>query len=196
MVLSIESSTFGEGNAGDLSIDASESITLSGLDPLGNFSFIKTEVGSAAIGNAGNLTVETGRLTFTDGGLISASTLGQGNAGNLTIRATESVELSGLDSNGIGSILRTQVFPRAIGDAGNLTVETGRLTLTDGAFISSSTRGQGNAGNLSVRATESVILEWVTCLMELPAFVETAVSSGAIGNAGNLLIVNYSANPH
>jgi filamentous hemagglutinin family protein len=183
----IESSTFGEGNAGDLSIYASESVTLSGLDPLGNFSLIKTEVGSAAIGNAGNLTVETGRLTFTDGGLISASTFGEGNAGNLTIRATESVELSGLDGNGIGSVLRTQVFPRAIGDAGNLTVETGRLTLTDGAFISSSTRGQGNAGNLSVRATESVTLSGLRG-DGTSSFLETAVYSGAIGNAGNLLI--------
>ncbi len=86
-------------------------------------------------GNAGAITLETVELTLNDGSSIFTSTFAEGNAGNLTVRATESVTLSGLDDDGSGSILQTIVGLEAIGDAGNLTIETAQLTLNDGASI-------------------------------------------------------------
>ncbi|MBW4682953.1 MAG: filamentous hemagglutinin N-terminal domain-containing protein [Microcoleus vaginatus WJT46-NPBG5] len=183
----ISSSTFGQGNGGNLSVRATESVTLSGLDASGVGSSLQTIVGPAAVGDAGSLTVETAQLTLLDGAAITSSTLGQGNGGNLSVRATESVTLSGLNASGVGSILAAQVDPQAVGDAGSLTVETAQLTLLDGARISSSTFGQGNGGNLSVRATESVTLSGLDA-SGLDSILETQVGPQAIGNAGSLTV--------
>ncbi len=89
-----------------MSIRASESVTLSGLDGNGEPSLVEAAVREGATGNAGNLTIETAQLTLNYGSLIATSTLGQGNAGDLTIRATESVTLSGLRGDGRGSVSR------------------------------------------------------------------------------------------
>ncbi len=72
--------------------------------------------------------------------------MGQGNAGNLTVRATESVILSGLDDYGFGSSLQTIVGSEAIGDAGNLTIETAQLTLNDDASITPQLWDKGMQG--------------------------------------------------
>jgi large exoprotein involved in heme utilization and adhesion len=125
---------------------------LSGLDGSGGSSILQAGVGPnpEATGNSGALTVETGRLTLMDGAVISSSTEAQGNAGNVTVRATESVTLSGLDGDGEGSLFETVVDSEATGNGGNLIVETGRLTLLDGAVITSKTIGRGNAGDLRI----------------------------------------------
>ncbi|MCT7985240.1 S-layer family protein [Laspinema sp. A4] len=183
----IGSLVFGQGNAGNVSIRASKSVTLSGLDGNGGSSILQTQVGEDATGNAGNLTLETAQLTLNDGAYIASASFGQGNAGDVSIRATESVTLSGLDGNRWGSNLRTDVGSGAIGDAGNLTLETAQLTLNDGAYISSATVGQGNAGNLSIRATESVTLSGLDG-GGLGSSFRTDVGSGATGDAGNVTL--------
>ncbi len=183
----MESSSVGQGNAGSLSVRATESVTLSGLRGDGRGSILLTTVESGATGDAGNLTVETGRLTLNDGARITTSTFGQGNAGSLSVSATESVTLSGLDGNLTSSFFETGVDGGAIGDAGNLTVETNELTLSDGAFISSSTFGQGNAGALSIRASESVTLSGLRGDGR-GSVLSTTVESEATGDAGNLTV--------
>jgi filamentous hemagglutinin family protein len=183
----ISSSTFGEGNAGDLSIRATESIALSGLNADGFGSSLQNGVAPQVTGNAGNLTVETGQLTLSDGAAIISSTFGEGNAGALTIRATESIALSGLNADGLGSSLEATVREWATGDAGNLTVETGQLTLSDGAVISSSTFGEGNAGDLSIRATESIALSGLNA-DGFGSSLQNGVAPQATGDAGNLTV--------
>ncbi len=71
--------------------------------------FLGTTVEAGSTGDAGSLTVETGRLILNDGARITTSTFGQGNAGALSISATESLTLSGLDGNGTTSFLQTAV---------------------------------------------------------------------------------------
>jgi large exoprotein involved in heme utilization and adhesion len=115
---------------------------------------VEARVGSGATGNGGKLTIETGQLTLTDGAFISSSTLGQGNAGALSLQASESITLRGLDRNGTPSFVEAVVAPQATGDAGNLTIKTGRLSLMDAAILSSQTFGNGNAGDVTVRADE------------------------------------------
>jgi large exoprotein involved in heme utilization and adhesion len=183
----IGSSTFGQGNAGALSIQADESVTLSGLRNDGTPSVVEARVGSGATGNGGKLTIETGQLTLTDGAFISSTTGGQGNAGALSLQSSESVTLSGLDGNRNPSSVQAAVGLEATGDGGKLTIETGQLTLTDGAFISSSTLGQGNAGALSLQASESITLRGLD-RNGTPSFVEAVVAPQATGDAGNLTI--------
>ena len=140
-----------------------------------------TEVRPGATGTGGNLTIETGRFLIADGAQVSSGTLGSGDAGSLTVRATE-VEVIGGSPRG-PSILVTG--SEATGTGGNLTIDTGRLRVADGAQIAASTAGSGNAGELIVRATESVELIGSNAFGRSGLFANAIVGTG---NGGDLTI--------
>ena len=150
-------STLGEGRGGELAINASESVELVGNNPiliLPNARFItglfSTTFGS---GDAGDVRVTTPRLLVRDGAAIGASTAGSGKGGNITVTASESVELIGKSPNGLAqSALAATAEMGSTGQGGNLRVQTGQLILQDEGRLSVRSRGQGDAGNLEVIA--------------------------------------------
>lgn len=163
----ILSSTARSQDGANLTIRATDSVILRGNNPSANpfldtkSSFLSSGVDAARLpdgspfqprANGGNITIDTGSLILEDGAVISAETQGIGNAGNLSIRASEGVQLRGFDNEGQGSSMVTIVSEGAMGDAGVITIDTDRLMLTDRASISSETRGNGNSGNVIVRA--------------------------------------------
>ena len=176
----ISSTTRGNGNGGNLFIDASESVELAGLAEDGFSSRIFSQVNRGGVGDSGTLTIETARLILQDGAQIGSGTFGEGNGNDLKITASEIVELSGVDIDGIGSAISTQTSLNAIGNAGNLTIETGSLSLNNEAFITSSTNNIGNSGDLKIQASDSVTLD-------NGSFIAARASEG--GRAGNLDIV-------
>ncbi len=183
---SISSSTLGNGNAGDVRVQATESVTLQGVNAEDNSSSIVSQ-NEDGRGNAGNITIDTGRLLLEEGAFISSSTFGEGNAGSLTVLASESVILQGTSDGGFASSLGSQTNSGSRGDASDLTIETGRLVLDDGAFVSAQTRGEGNGGSLTIRASESVTLQGVDG-GGAGSLIQTRVRDSAIGNAGDLNI--------
>jgi filamentous hemagglutinin family protein len=144
----ISVTTFGAGNAGALTIRAAESVELVGAN-----TNLFGQVASTASGRGGDITIETKRFTLRGGAQISSTTFGNGDAGALTIRAAESVDLAG-----DGTALFANVLEGAVGRGGDINIETSRLTVRDGAFISASTFGSGSAGNIIVRASDLVDL--------------------------------------
>ncbi|NEQ76376.1 MAG: filamentous hemagglutinin N-terminal domain-containing protein, partial [Okeania sp. SIO2C9] len=117
-------------------------------------SSLLTTVLSGATGNGGNLAIHTQSLQLEDGGLIGTGTFGVGQSGDLTVRATE-IDMSGtIPSGQLPSSLFTSVFDGATGDGGNLTVDTERLSLRNGAQVRAGTSGVGSSGDLTVRATD------------------------------------------
>ncbi|NJK27693.1 MAG: S-layer family protein [Coleofasciculaceae cyanobacterium SM2_3_26] len=142
-----------------------------------------------ARGDGGDLTINTSRLLLSDGAQINASTFGEGNAGNLTVTATESVEAIGTSADGqFASGLLASVESGARGDGGDLSITTARLLVRDGAQISASTFGEGNAGNLTVTATESVEAIGRTADGQFASGLFASVDSGARGDGGDLSI--------
>jgi filamentous hemagglutinin family protein len=149
----ILSGTLGNGSAGQLNVNASESVEVGGRgNSPDSFSGLASFTGN--VGQAGNLTVHTKRLIVRDGGVISTASLiaseeGQffpvsGEGGNLTINASSSVELSRK-----GFILTETSSP---GNAGNIAINTDRLLVQDGSKVSALSAASGNAGNIAVRA--------------------------------------------
>jgi filamentous hemagglutinin family protein len=169
----VSTNTFGIGNAGNLTIRASDSVELSSQG--GVFARVASQ---QARGTGGNLTIETGRLSVTDGSRVSTSTLGEGNAGNLLIKS-DSVELNG-EGQGL-TLLTSQVNSTGRGNAGELVINTKRLSVTNGAEVLTSTFGIGNAGNLTIRASDSVELS-------NQGRVSATVQPQARGTGGNLTI--------
>jgi filamentous hemagglutinin family protein len=107
---------------------------------------IKTATQGAA--KAGNITVNTGQLIVRDGAQVTASTSGLGQGGTVVVTAFESIDLSGTSTNGQQSGLFADT--QSAGDAGDIKVDTGQLTLSDRALITSRSTGMGRAGNIVV----------------------------------------------
>jgi len=155
----------GDGDAGNLLLQASELVELIGVVPedpsfpSGVFTQSYSLNENVIRGNGGNLVIETKRLIVRDGALIGSNTFSAGKAGNLTIKASESVDLIGTNpdprfAGGIGATVETG----GTGNGGNLIIETKRLTVQGGGQIATSTRSEGNAGDLVINAAESIQL--------------------------------------
>jgi len=173
----IGSSTFSRGAAGTLVVRASDLVELSGTSAPGQVgSGLFTAVSPGATGAGGNLILDTRRLIVRDGGLVSAISFGDGRAGTLAVSASESVELIGTSANGQFPSELT-ASSRDIANAGNLGISTGLLRVQDGAQVTVSGEGSGDAGNLEVQAN-SIFLDNKGQL----------IARTASGNGGNITL--------
>ena len=189
---SIHTHSYDSGKAGNLNVSA-DSIQLIGFSP--TFTFQASALASIAYssGNAGNITASTQRLAIVNGGNIVSVTFSSGDGGNVTVNAAD-IELigttpppilpSGFSSDSLGE-----------GNGGTLTVNTSRLVIREGG-ITSSAYAAGDAGDITINATESVEIgsiapehPWINYLgassriHPYPAILrQPAVPSGFSGN--------------
>ncbi|MCC5656590.1 filamentous hemagglutinin N-terminal domain-containing protein [Nostoc sp. XA010] len=144
-------------------------------------------------GNAGNLSIETGRLIVSNGAVVSAGTTSTGHGGNLTVKA-DLIELSGTSANDSPPYLLTTTskVPSGLrnetagyGAGGNLTIDTKKLIVSDGAWVTSGTGGEMPGGELTVNATELVELSG-TSSDNIPSILSSGTQGP--GNSGKLAI--------
>ncbi|EGJ34484.1 MULTISPECIES: filamentous hemagglutinin N-terminal domain-containing protein [Moorena] len=170
----ITASTSGIGNAGSITIQEAQQVDLN------RNSSISTAVNTKAVGNGGNVDIETKSLSLDHTSKIEASTAGVGNAGSITIPDAEEVNLNR------NSSISTAVNSGADAEkAGNIDLKTRSLTLTNGAEITASTTGIGDAGSITIQEAQQVDLD-------LNSSISTAVNTGAEGNGGNVDIETKS----
>ncbi|NJP21288.1 MAG: filamentous hemagglutinin N-terminal domain-containing protein [Hydrococcus sp. CRU_1_1] len=172
----IATDTNGTGSGGDLTVNASELVQLIGFAEGRPSSLTSITTGK---GDAGNLEIHTGRLVVRDRAIISTTTNGEGQGGNIRINASDSVQVIGNSASGTLSSLLTGTTGK--GDAGNLEINTGRLVLRDRAVISTTTNGEGKGGNLSINASDSVSLNRV-------GLIFSGVGEDGENNSGNIHI--------
>jgi filamentous hemagglutinin family protein len=196
----ISTSTFGTGRGGQLTVEASEVLSITGsglfsntyglgdagrlvisapLLTMDNGGQIEAAAsGDESRGNAGSLEVRVGRLTLTGGAEISTGTRGAGRGGQLTVEASDTIAISGLETGlftntfGEGAAGRLVVSAPLltmddlgliqangeIGDAGDIEVRVGRLALAGGAQIDNRTEGPGRGGQLTVEASDTIAI--------------------------------------
>lgn len=177
--------TLGTSEAGSITINAPNSVTLSDSSQIAT--------ATQGTGNAGSLRIDTGKLVVRDGAQILTVTLSDGKAGDLTINARDSVELIGTSSNGelpsslISQSIRQDEVP-SNGDAGNIAINTDKLIVRDGAFITTATVGNGKAGNLNVVASDSVTISGTGNTEMGPLGSALSSSTAGSGNAGDISI--------
>ncbi len=200
---SVVSSTGGDGDAGSIHITATDHLGLlraSASDrPSGIFSNSFGSFGSA--GNAGDIVINTPKLEMTGGSRINTTTATSGHGGNVTINATDLISMSGETGSfapeplfSLGGIQPSGIFTRTIGgkcsgpcgDAGNISITTGSLTLNTGGQINSGTSTSGHGGEITIHATDTISLSGTlsdgTPVGILSRTIGTAPDSGAGGN--------------
>ncbi|MEM6837117.1 MAG: S-layer family protein [Cyanobacteria bacterium P01_C01_bin.120] len=173
--LGIRSYTYGVGRGGDVTIDAT-TIDLAGDSDSGALIAMRT-LGTA---DTGTLQINTASLRLQSASLVNnINDGGTGNAGGITINASESVTVGPSD---FSSTLIGSSSVSVSGNAGEITITTPRLTVQGGAFISSSTFGTGNAGRITINASEEISIGG-----EGVNFTTNAVEPTQIRTAGVLL---------
>ncbi len=201
----VVSGTNNENQGGDLTIRASDSVELIGTSAYDSIPSALVS-GTRGAGSAGNMTIETRRLVVRDGAVATSATSSEGLGGDLTIRASDSVELIGTSTMALSTsselgqlgalrgVIGDLPFPSGLitgtvgdGKAGDLKIETGRLVIQDGAQASVSTGRAGDAGRLTVRASE-VELTGTSKDGYFPSTLQARVEQGSQGNGGDLTI--------
>jgi large exoprotein involved in heme utilization and adhesion len=150
------------GDAGQVVIDAGR-ITLRGGGSINTITADDFFDGVRyTAGRGGSIDVTTDELVLLDGGQITASSFGSGDAGEITIRAP-SILISGVAPEAplIAESERSQITAStfALGEGGSVDVEAGELTLRDGGAISTITRSAVGApgGDVTVRANRVTV---------------------------------------
>lgn len=174
----VTSESYGPGAAGDIHIHAG-SIEVQSV--AGEFTGISSDNHDVAAG--ASLTINVGSLqVLNDGALVGTKNDGQGTGGDLFITA-DSVLAAGTGANTLS--LSTETTG---GKAGNLTLHTRTLELHDGARLSSSTGGFGDAGDVNIIATERISVSG-----ELGGIFSATVATDAdVGDAGNAGALNIT----
>ncbi|WP_414528998.1 filamentous hemagglutinin N-terminal domain-containing protein [Nodularia chucula] len=143
------------GKGGNIVVNAVESISARGFklaDPSLSTSIFSSSEGA---GRAGNVTISTQKLTMAGGATLGSITLFTGNSGDVKIHASDSIDVSGINNV---TFLPTTITSSTIGfgNAEDLTITTGKLTVRDGSLVTSSTGAIGDAGNVQIVASDLI----------------------------------------
>jgi filamentous hemagglutinin family protein len=191
----------GSASTGNVNINSSELVTLTGnslLDPLYPASSV---IGTIVTGNGigGTISLDTNQLIVSDGSFISTTTYGLGKGGNIRINAKSSTTIDGYN---VVSFLPSEITGATViaGQGGDVVLNTKELNITNGAVLVTTTFGAGNAGILSVAADTirlSGFIPQTSLVSTIAAFASKSfpslislfgIPSSLSGDSGNLII--------
>ncbi|MEH2146356.1 two-partner secretion domain-containing protein [Nostoc sp.] len=175
----LSASTFGQGNAGNVTVGAKNAVSLAN-------GYIFSTVSAGGVGKGGNIDINATTLSLTDGaqlltytsGASATQPAGRGDAGNVNVKVTGAVDIVG-EKNSVFSGIHSSVGTGTVGNGGNIFIDSNDFSLRDGAQLVASTFGVGNAGNVTVGATNTVDLAG-------NAYILSTVSAGGVGKGGNI----------
>ncbi|MCY6489681.1 two-partner secretion domain-containing protein [Leptolyngbya sp. GGD] len=219
--IAITNSTFGQGQAGNISIVANQiqfengigiggttlqagqvgAVNLQAKDIRIASGSIVTSTFRGSTGAAGNINIQADRLTVREGAAITTSTFGRGNSGKIDLNVKDTITLADTPK---GSVIQTAIGSNAFGDnqaqAGNISIKTGRLLVSDGAGISAGSGGAsgtvlisptgGKAGDLEISATELIDVSGISEVLANGTQTSSYLSTdtGTSSQSGNLFI--------
>ena len=178
---SLAQANLNAGAGGNIIVNASDSIEIEGSATNSRGGRFDSSIGTGSSSSfaAGDIVISTNQLIVRDGGEISSDTWGTGLGGNISIVATESIEISGTR------------FSAATSPPENRTVQANSSIGTSAEFVGvtlgllnplvdiTNDASNGNAGSLSLTTSD----------LSVRNGGRVAVISDTLGNAGNLDIV-------
>ena len=148
---SIDAGTVGTGNGGLINLNA-EKVIFDGM-VAGFRSEARTDVVvERAVGHGGEIAIAADSLAVTNGARLLANTAGLGNAGNVNLTA----HTVALDNN---SRISAVAVRDSVGNGGDINIDTDILQLTNDSTLSTGSNGQGDAGSVSITATNQITFD-------------------------------------
>jgi filamentous hemagglutinin family protein len=187
----ITSNSFGLGSNGLIKINNSGDITIDGYTSI---DFLSSSINSSTFSsaNAAGLNIFTTNLYITNGGRVSSSTFNSGNGGNVLIKATGTVFVTG-PARGFAApsrisasaiplnpqlqrLYKTPSVPS--GNPGNLTITANSLRISEGGQITTQNAGLGKGGDILLNSNDTVLRQ------------NSSISgnAGSNGNGGNITL--------
>lgn len=179
---------------GDITLNATDSLVLTGAVRRGggwDRSTINNTTSSNIVGSSGDIEITARSLQVTEGAEINTSMRGQGTAGDIIINTLDSVEILGgtTQADRFGeSRVRAGVEGSATNaQGGNIVVNTRTLRAADGAYLTTTSNGEGDAGTVTIAAQT----------VEFSGDASNAIASGAYsrvfggsanGQAGDIFV--------
>ncbi len=189
----ISSGTFGSGDGGDVTVRVLDTLMVTGSHAISGVASLITssQQGREGLGKAGDVLIEANVVILSDGGQISGSTFGSGDGGNVSVRVTDALNITG--SNPANPSSPSGIFAQAnsgsSGLAGDVLIESSALILSGGGVISSLTFGSGDGGNVTIRTHDTVRITGSNPENRLlPSGIVAQAAPNASGSAGDVLI--------
>jgi filamentous hemagglutinin family protein len=186
--------TFGEGNAGNINIQARDRVVFDGFGANGYSSGAVSSTENTGIGKGGNIHINTRSLRITNGAVVGARTRGKGDGGNIILNAETLEVLNGgqvfttsFSSGKAGSILLN--ITDSVTLAGTDPTYFARLSQytpvivpnvspSSGLFANTSNTSTGQGGELIINTDKLNIRDQA----------QVTVSSAGSGVAGSLKV--------
>ncbi len=136
----ITSATDGAAPGGNVTLQKFEQLTVT------NGSTITST--SSGTGESGAIVVNGKTVTIADGARLEIEVEGTGDSRFIGITATETVRVANAD-------ISTKATPNSKGRAGSIDIEANRIQIVEGSQLSSQALGEGAAGGIRLRATDT-----------------------------------------
>jgi filamentous hemagglutinin family protein len=183
----ISSSTGGSGDAGNVSVRVPGRLVIDGISAVGLTGIVSDVAQLTTTGEAGHVSVIAGELSILADGEISSGTFGSGDGGSISVRVSNALNIDGKNAApGRVTGIATSADSDSTGNAGNLTVVAGSISLTNGGEISASTFSTGMGGTVAVRDAGNLVIDGAAGTGATGIFSNTSAAGG--GNAGPITV--------
>ncbi len=176
---------FGVQPSGGITIKATGSLNLIGATSNGKLGgFI--QIDNLGASPTGDLNLSAAQLLMNDGANIHNWTFTPVPGGKITANVTGDIAINGFAPT--NPIVSTSITALTLGSgkAGDLTISTDNLRLSNGGSITVLTVGSGEGGTLAINATNLVEIAGTNPLTTLSSSIIASASS--TGNAGSAII--------
>ena len=178
----IDASTFNNGAAGSITINAFEKVELIGFATESFIPSLITSSGEIAVeglqrlvrfpliltGESGAIVINTGELNIIDRASLAVKNDGSGNAGKLKVKANS------ININNRGSISAATKS----GEGGDIDLQTQSLLLRGNSNISGTSAGTGDGGNITIDTQVLAALE------------NSDITANSEGSFGGRVVIN------
>lgn len=189
----ILSQNLGDNNAANVTLNAQDKLTIQD-DVENNFSPLAIGRSSITMENlnqakGGNINISARNLQVDRGGIIGYRNFSDQNAGNINVEIEDTIHLRGFSPLNIAAFtaIISTGGTTGTGQIANISIKAEKMTLFDGAQISTVTRNGFQGGSLDINIEESVVISGVVPELETATTLSTGNTSGT-GQGGKFFL--------